>query len=73
MRWFEYVYILGGYGILEAAKFYLYENARIRRIEKRATASHIHLEEALRRDSREQLERLQHAMKNHMQGPGHRS
>ncbi len=69
---FDWAIIVVIYVVAEVIAWFAWEKVAIKRTQKRASEMHVELEKALEQDNREMMERLSHAMRNHIEGPQHR-
>lgn len=69
---FDWGIIVLLYVVAEVIAWFAWEKVAIKRAQDRASVTHQELEKALEQDNRESMERLAHAMRNHIEGPAHR-
>ena len=72
MDWNLVLTVLVVWLLLDVVSYFAWEKAAIKRAQKRADVRHKELASRLEDDSRDQVRRLAHAMKNHVEGPFHK-
>ena len=72
LGWLDFVVIIVLYGVLETGAWFAWEKAAVKRMQDRAKEQHQELEGQLEAFSRDQLTRIAHAVRNHVEGPLHK-